>query len=89
MPFMPHEENLLRDIETAQALATMYRKRGDRQVSAMLLNHVGDLRRSLARKRRIGVDMWGRPLVTSSDGHTAWTCNDFTCRRHPESLYGR
>lgn len=41
---------------------------------------------------RIGMvgdtDAWGRPIVTATDGHSAWSCNDRTCTIHPANLYG-
>lgn len=34
-------------------------------------------------------DVFGRPLVTADDGHSAWSCNDWLCQIHPDSIYGR
>jgi hypothetical protein len=34
-------------------------------------------------------DVWGHTIVTASDGHSAYACNDQDCTRHPASLYGR
>lgn len=36
----------------------------------------------------VPVDAWGRPVVTATDGHSAWACNDRHCQIHLPSLYG-
>src|SRR5688500_431615 len=33
-------------------------------------------------------DIWGIPIVLPDDGHSAWSCNDRDCYRHPASIYG-
>ena len=33
-------------------------------------------------------DVWGKPIVSQFDGHSAWSCNDRLCVHHPASLYG-
>jgi hypothetical protein len=32
-------------------------------------------------------DAWGRPKMQAYDGHDAWSCNNYDCAEHPQSLY--
>ena len=34
-----------------------------------------------------GVDAWGMALKQPADGHSAWSCNNYGCTRHPASMY--
>lgn len=37
---------------------------------------------------KIPRDAWGRKLMQAGDGHSAWSCNNYDCTDHPQSLYG-
>lgn len=32
-------------------------------------------------------DAWGHPLMQAYDGHGAWSCNNYNCVEHPQSMY--
>lgn len=58
-------------------------------VLANLIDNAGGMQTFEITKVQSSTDAWGRRLLQPGDGHHAWSCNNYACTDHPESLYGR